>query len=172
MYLQITLPELKNQIFAVVRYGNVIGSRGSVVPFFKDKMIESNTLPITHLEMTRFWITLEDAVKFVIDSFLRMKGGEIFVPKIPSAKITDLAKSISPKAKFKVVGIRPWEKLHEKMCSINEARLTLEFKKFYLIKPSITFLKEILITIIILWVKKEKLYQKILNTDLITIRIF
>ena len=117
---------VKNQIFAVVRYGNVIGSRGSVVLFFKDKMIESNTLPITHLEMTRFWITLEDAVKFVIDSFLRMKGGEIFVPKIPSAKITDLANQFLPKAK--VVGIRPGEKLHEKMCSINEARLTLEFK--------------------------------------------
>tara|TARA_B100000965_G_C19583370_1_gene754580 strand:- start:1014 stop:2030 length:1017 start_codon:yes stop_codon:yes gene_type:complete len=130
---------VKNKIFAVVRYGNVIGSRGSVVPFFKEKMKESNTLPITHLEMTRFWITLEDAVKFVIDSFLRMKGGEIFLPKIPSAKITDLAKSISPKAKFKLVGIRPGEKLHEKMCSINEARLTLEFKKFYLIKPTITF---------------------------------
>jgi UDP-N-acetylglucosamine 4,6-dehydratase len=127
------------QIFSVVRYGNVIGSRGSVVPFFKDKIKKTNTLPITDLDMTRFWITLEDAVKFVFLSFLRMKGGEIFVPKIPSAKITDLIKAISSKAKIKIIGIRPGEKLHEKMCSINESRLTLEFKNFFLIKPSITF---------------------------------
>lgn len=126
-------------IFSVVRYGNVIGSRGSVVPFFKEKIKKSNIIPITDLNMTRFWISLEDAVKFVFLSFLRMKGGEIFVPKIPSAKITDLAKAISSKAKFKIVGIRPGEKLHEKMCSINESRLTLEFDKFFLIKPSIIF---------------------------------
>ena len=89
--------------------------------------------------MTRFWITLEQAIDFVLKSFERMKGGEIFVPKIPSIKVTDLAKAMATNLSHKIIGIRPGEKLHEKMCSINEAYLTLEFKDHYVIKPSITF---------------------------------
>ena len=126
--------------FSVVRYGNVAGSRGSVIPIFK-KLIDqgSKELPITDNRMTRFWITLDQAVKFVLKSFDRMQGGEIFVPKIPSIKVTDLAKAMAPKLNHKVVGIRPGEKLHEKMCSINESHLTLDFKEHYVIMPSIKF---------------------------------
>ena len=126
--------------FSVVRYGNVAGSRGSVVPIFKNFIDKgSKELPITDVKMTRFWITLEQAIDFVLKSFERMKGGEIFVPKIPSIKVTDLAKAMAPNLSHKIIGIRPGEKLHEKMCSINEAYLTLEFKDHYVIKPSITF---------------------------------
>ena len=126
--------------FSVVRYGNVAGSRGSVIPIFKQVIAQgSKELPITDIRMTRFWITLDQAINFVIKSFERMQGGEIFVPKIPSIKVTDLAKAIAPKSNHKIVGIRPGEKLHEKMCSINEAHLTLDFKDHYVIKPSITF---------------------------------
>ncbi len=127
--------------FSVVRYGNVAGSRGSVVPIFK-KLIEqgSKELPITDDKMTRFWITLSQAVEFVLKSFERMQGGEIFVPKIPSIRVTDLAKAIGPKMNHKIIGLRPGEKLHEKMCSIHEAYLTLDFKDHYVIKPSINFL--------------------------------
>ena len=126
--------------FAVVRYGNVAGSRGSVVTIFR-RLIEegSKELPITDDKMTRFWITLNQAVNFVLKSFERMQGGEIFVPKIPSIKITDLAKAMAPKLNQKIIGIRPGEKLHEKMCSINEAYLTLNFKDHYVIRPSIRF---------------------------------
>ena len=126
--------------FSVVRYGNVAGSRGSVVTVFKSLIEQgSKELPITDTKMTRFWITLEQAVDFVLKSFNRMQGGEIFVPKIPSIKITDLAKAMGPKLNHKVVGIRPGEKLHEKMCSVNESHLTLDFKDYYVIKPSIQF---------------------------------
>jgi len=126
--------------FSVVRYGNVAGSRGSVVTVFKSLIAQgSKELPITDTKMTRFWITLDQAVDFVLKSFSRMQGGEIFVPKIPSIKITDLAKAMGPKLNHKVVGIRPGEKLHEKMCSINESHLTLDFKDYYVIKPSIQF---------------------------------
>lgn len=121
--------------FAVVRYGNVVGSRGSVVPFFREKAKEGH-LPITDERMTRFWITLEKGVRFVIKSFERMYGGEIFVPKIPSMKITDLAKAIAPKAKAKVVGIRPGEKLHEVMISADDARQTKELADCYVIQPA------------------------------------
>ena len=126
--------------FSVVRYGNVAGSRGSVVPIFK-KLIEqgSKELPITDDKMTRFWITLSQAVEFVLKSFERMQGGEIFVPKIPSIRVTDLAKAMAPKLNHKIIGIRPGEKLHEKMCSINESYLVLGFKDHYVIKPSIRF---------------------------------
>ncbi len=129
--------------FSVVRYGNVAGSRGSVVPIFK-KLIEqgSKELPITDDKMTRFWITLSQAVEFVLKSFERMQGGEIFVPKIPSIRVTDLAKAIGPKMNHKIIGLRPGEKLHEKMCSIHEAYLTLDFKDHYVIKPSIRFYDE------------------------------
>ena len=126
--------------FAVVRYGNVAGSRGSVVPFF-DKLIRdgSDHLPITHAEMTRFWITLEQGVDFVLKNFARMKGGELFVPKIPSIRITDLATAMAPQLPQKIVGIRPGEKLHEVMCPVDDSYHTYEFKDYYVIAPSISF---------------------------------
>ena len=106
-----------NTRFAVVRYGNVVGSRGSVVPFFKKLIADgAKELPITDERMTRFWLKLEDGVDFVLKNFERMQGGEIFIPKIPSMRILDLAKAIAPEAKIKVIGIRPGEKLHEVMC--------------------------------------------------------
>lgn len=124
--------------FSVVRYGNVVGSRGSVVPFFK-KLIEDGAteLPITDLQMTRFWITLQQGVDFVIKNFTRMKGGEIYVPKIPSVKITDLAEAIAPGVPVKEIGIRPGEKLHETMCPLDDSHLTLEFHDHYVITPTI-----------------------------------
>lgn len=126
--------------FSVVRYGNVLGSRGSVVPFFKRLIAQgASELPITDERMTRFFITLEQGVDFVIKSFSRMHGGEIFVPKIPSMRIIDLATSLAPNLKTKIIGIRPGEKLHEIMISLDDAHITLEFDDFYLIKPSIVF---------------------------------
>ena len=126
--------------FSVVRYGNVVGSRGSVVPFFK-KLIENNvkSLPITDPRMTRFWITLQQGVDFVIKNFYRMHGGEIFIPKIPSVKITDLAKALSENTPLEFIGIRPGEKLHELMVPEDDSHLSLEFKDHFVIKPSITF---------------------------------
>ena len=121
--------------FAVVRYGNVVGSRGSVVPFFLKKK-EEGVLPITDERMTRFWITLDQSVQFVLDSLKRMKGGELFVPKIPSMNIMDLAKAIAPKAKTKIIGIRPGEKIHEVMISSDDAINTLEFDTYFVIQPS------------------------------------
>jgi len=132
--------EKRKTKFSVVRYGNVVGSRGSVVPVFKHFIDKGkNELPITDEKMTRFWITLKQAVDFVLKSFERMQGGEIFVPKIPSIRVVDLARAMAPKSKIKIIGIRPGEKLHEKMCSIHEVNLTLEFKDHYLIQPSINF---------------------------------
>ena len=123
--------------FSVVRYGNVAGSRGSVQQLFNDLNKEgSKYLPITDKRMTRFWITLDKGVDFVIKSFFRMKGGEIFVPKIPSLKITDLAKAIGPKKKIKIIGVRSGEKIHEVMCPQESAHLTLNFKDHYVIYPS------------------------------------
>lgn len=129
-----------NSRFSVVRYGNVIGSRGSVVPFFKS-LRESGAkfIPITDKRMTRFFITLNDGVRFVLKSLERMQGGEIFVPKIPSVKITDLAKVIAPNIPQKVIGIRPGEKLHEIMIPKDDARLCVEFDDFYIIEPTINF---------------------------------
>jgi UDP-N-acetylglucosamine 4,6-dehydratase len=125
--------------FSVVRYGNVVGSRGSVVPFFKQLVAEgADCLPITDKRMTRFWITLEEGVEFVIKNFRRMQGGEIFIPKIPSVLITDLARSIAD-LPIDVVGIRPGEKLHEIMCPVDDAHLTYEFVDHFVIKPSIFF---------------------------------
>jgi UDP-N-acetylglucosamine 4,6-dehydratase/5-epimerase len=126
--------------FSVVRYGNVVGSRGSVVPYFK-KLLQDGVkqIPITHPDMTRFWITLQQGVDFVFKSIERMDGGEIFVPKIPSIKITDLAKSIAPNIPIEVIGIRPGEKLHEIMCPSDDSHLTIEFDDHYVICPSITF---------------------------------
>jgi len=128
--------------FSVVRYGNVTGSRGSVIPFFKKLISEGATeLPITDEKMTRFLITLEDGVNFVLKNFERMYGGEIFIPKIPSMKITDLAKAIAPDLSHKIIGIRPGEKLHEIMCPSDDSHLTLEFNNHYVIKPTIQFNK-------------------------------
>ncbi|MDT8384243.1 MAG: UDP-N-acetylglucosamine 4,6-dehydratase (inverting) [Gammaproteobacteria bacterium] len=124
--------------FAVVRYGNVVGSRGSVVPFFKKQIADgARELPITDPRMTRFWITLQQGVDFVLKNFGRMQGGEIFVPKIPSVRIVDLAESIAPGVAHKVVGIRPGEKLHEVMCPADDSHLTLDFDDHYVIRPSI-----------------------------------
>ncbi len=127
-------------IFAVVRYGNVVGSRGSVVPFFRKLITEGGTsLPITDERMTRFWILLEQGVDFVIENFDRMYGGEIFVPKLPSVRIVDLAQAIAPDMPRQIVGIRPGEKLHEVMCPADDSHLTLEFKDHFVIRPSIRF---------------------------------
>ena len=124
-------------IFSVARYGNVAGSRGSVIPYFQELINNKKKyLPITHEDMTRFWITLDQAVDFVFMSFQRMVGGEIFVPKIPSVKITDLAKAMAPNLKTKIVGIRPGEKIHELMCPNEYHHLTLEFKNHFKIIPS------------------------------------
>ncbi|MGD9788640.1 MAG: UDP-N-acetylglucosamine 4,6-dehydratase (inverting) [Sulfuricellaceae bacterium] len=130
----------QNTRFAVVRYGNVVGSRGSVVPFFK-KLIDSGAteLPITDPRMTRFWITLQQGVDFVFRNFARMQGGEVFVPKIPSARVTDLAAAMAPDLSTKVIGIRPGEKLHEIMCPLDDSHLTLEFSDHYVIQPAIRF---------------------------------
>lgn len=126
--------------FSVVRYGNVVGSRGSVVPFFM-KLIGNGALelPITDARMTRFWITLQQGVDFVISNFKRMQGGEIFVPKIPSVRITDLAAAMAPNLPIKIVGIRPGEKLHEIMCPLDDSHLTLDFDDHFVIQPSILF---------------------------------
>lgn len=126
--------------FAVVRYGNVLGSRGSVVPFFQKLIAEGATeLPITDERMTRFWITLQEGVDFVLKNFQRMHGGEIFIPKIPSMRVSDVANAIAPDMPHKNVGIRPGEKMHEVMCPRDDSHLTLEFHDHYVIKPSIQF---------------------------------
>ena len=122
--------------FSIVRYGNVIGSRGSVVPFFKQQM-KNGALPITDPRMTRFWIRLEDGAAFVERALKLMRGGEIFVPKLPSMKITDLATAVSADCKQTVIGIRPGEKLHELLITRDDARHTVEFAEFYLIKPAV-----------------------------------
>ncbi|NPA11423.1 MAG: UDP-N-acetylglucosamine 4,6-dehydratase (inverting) [Epsilonproteobacteria bacterium] len=128
----------KKTRFSVVRYGNVIGSRGSVVPFFVKLIKEGKkTLPITHKDMTRFLITLRQGVEFVLKNFERMQGGEIFVPKIPSMKIVDLAKALCEDCEFEYIGIRPGEKLHEIMITKDDR--CIEFKDHYVIKPTITF---------------------------------
>lgn len=126
--------------FSVVRYGNVVGSRGSVVPFFRKLIAEgASELPITDPRMTRFWITLQQGVDFVLKNFQRMHGGEIFVPKIPSVRITDLALAMAPELKHKIIGIRPGEKLHEVMCPADDSHLTLEFDDHYVIRPTIRY---------------------------------
>ena len=130
--------------FSVVRYGNVAGSRGSVVPFF-EKLVNDrvNSLPITDVRMTRFWLPLERGIKFVFQSFSRMYGGEIFVPKIPSIRIVDLASALAPDLAQHVVGMRPGEKLHEVMCPKDDARLAVEFLDHYVLRPSIKFNQEV-----------------------------
>ena len=130
--------------FSVVRYGNVVGSRGSVVPLFKRLVADGATeLPVTDARMTRFWITLQQGVDFVLRSLERMQGGEICVPKIPSARIVDLAQALAPRLSTRIVGIRPGEKLHEVMCPGDDSHLTLEFPDHYVISPSIQFSKPV-----------------------------
>ncbi len=126
--------------FSVVRYGNVVGSRGSVVPFFKQLLANgAKSLPSTHPEMTRFWITLQQGVDFVLKNFTRMYGGEIFIPKIPSMRILDLVESLAPGMPTEIIGIRPGEKLHEIMCPADDSHLTLEFADHFVIRPTIRF---------------------------------
>ncbi len=130
--------------FAVVRYGNVVGSRGSVVPFFKKLLAEgAAALPITDERMTRFWITLQQGVDFVLKDFHRMQGGELYVPKIPSIRIMDLAESVAPGMPVEFVGIRPGEKLHEIMCPADDSHLTLDFGDHYVIGPTIQMFRNV-----------------------------
>jgi UDP-N-acetylglucosamine 4,6-dehydratase len=123
--------------FSVVRYGNVMGSRGSVIPLFRRLAEAGESLPITDKRMTRFWITLDQAVRFVVDSFDLMRGGELFVPRIPSMKVMDLAEAIAPAAATYEVGIRPGEKLHEEMISPDDGRRTLAYPDRYVVQPTI-----------------------------------
>jgi UDP-N-acetylglucosamine 4,6-dehydratase/5-epimerase len=130
----------KRTIFSVVRYGNVVGSRGSVVPFFQKCIDEKKEfLPVTDERMTRFWITIQQGVDFVIKNFERMWGGEVFIPKIPSVRIKDLAAAMAPDMPQKIIGIRPGEKLHEIMCPKDDSHLTVEFDDHFVINPSIRF---------------------------------
>jgi UDP-N-acetylglucosamine 4,6-dehydratase len=129
--------------FSVVRYGNVVGSRGSVVPLFRKLIAEgADHLPITDERMTRFWITLQQGVDFVLKNFERMRGGEIFVPKIPSVRIVDVARAMAPRLAHRIVGIRPGEKVHEVMCPADDSHLTLEFSDHFVIRPSIVFTEQ------------------------------
>ena len=121
--------------YSVVRYGNVMGSRGSVIPFFKSLRGTGKPFPITDERMTRFWITLDQAVQFVIDTFEIMSGGELYVPRIPSMKIVDLARAIDPVAKFEITGIRPGEKIHEEMISVDDSRRTIQLQDRYVVNP-------------------------------------
>lgn len=130
----------KQTRFSVVRYGNVVGSRGSVVPFFKRLVSEgAREIPITDERMTRFWITLPQGVEFVLKNLARMHGGEIFIPKIPSMRITDLAEALAPHLPRRLIGIRPGEKLHEVMVPKDDSHLSVEFEEFFIIKPTIQF---------------------------------
>lgn len=129
---------LRKSKFGCVRYGNVVGSRGSVIPLFLEQR-KNGVITITDEQMTRFWITLEQGVRFVIECVARMKGGEVFVPKIPSTKITDIADIIAPKAKREVIGIRPGEKVNEILLTEEEARHTQEFDNYFVIEPEHPF---------------------------------
>jgi UDP-N-acetylglucosamine 4,6-dehydratase len=120
--------------FSVVRYGNVVGSRGSVVPLFR-QMAKTGVLPVTDERMTRFWLTLKKGVEFVMDRLCQMRGGEIFVPKIPSMRVVDLARLIAPKAAIEFIGIRPGEKLHEELISVHDSRRTVDMGDYYVIEP-------------------------------------
>lgn len=126
--------------FSIVRYGNVVGSRGSVVPLFKQLLSEECPhIPITDERMTRFLITLDQGVQFVLKAFERMHGGEVFVPKLPSAKVTDIARTMAPEKPLKIIGVRPGEKIHEVMCPADDCHLTLEYGDHYVIRPTINF---------------------------------
>lgn len=135
----------KETVFSLVRYGNVVGSRGSVIPFFLDLVAKGEKeLPITDERMTRFWITLEEGVELVLFALSQAKGGEVFIPKIPSMKVVDLAKAICPDCSYKIVGIRPGEKLHESLMSEGEARTGVDLGKYYTILPQFVFREHLL----------------------------
>jgi len=157
-------------MFSVVRYGNVMGSRGSVIPFFQEKK-SSGILPITDSRMTRFNITLKEGVQFVLDGLKRMHGGELFVPKIPSYRITDIATAIAPDAKHEIVGIRSGEKLHEEMITTSDSLNTIEFNDYYVIVPSTkSLLKKILIEDEKGWLCKEGFsYNSEMNEHFLTV---
>jgi FlaA1/EpsC-like NDP-sugar epimerase len=127
--------------FSVVRYGNVVGSRGSVIPLFREQT-KTGKITITDPNMTRFWITLERGVHFVIDCIDRMEGGEIFVPKSPSMKVMDLADAIAPEAQKEIVGIRPSEKIHESLLTEEESQHTKEFDDYFVVEPEFAFWKK------------------------------
>jgi UDP-N-acetylglucosamine 4,6-dehydratase len=129
--------------FAVVRYGNVVGSRGSVIPLYKKLASEDKPLPITDVRMTRFWITLQQGIAFVFKSLVLMQGGELFIPKIPSSRIVDIAEAFAPGKEHAIIGIRPGEKLHEVMCPADDSHLTLEFESHYVMCPAISFANKI-----------------------------
>ena len=134
-------------LFSVVRYGNVVGSRGSVVPFFQKLISEnSNSIPVTHEDMTRFWITLQEGVDFVVNCISRMQGGEIFVPKIPSVKIMDLAMAMAPEIPVSIIGIRPGEKIHEVMCPMDDSHLNIEFNDHFVIAQVFYFILGLMIS--------------------------
>ncbi|MEO8449714.1 MAG: UDP-N-acetylglucosamine 4,6-dehydratase (inverting) [Gemmatimonadota bacterium] len=124
----------RGTMMSVVRYGNVVGSRGSVVPFFRNARV-NGFLPITDPRMTRFWITLDQGVEFVLDGLKRMHGGELFVPKIPSTDIMTLVEALAPECEIKIVGIRPGEKLHELMISEDDSRRTRDMGSYYVLQP-------------------------------------
>lgn len=128
----------RKTVFSCSRYGNVVGSSGSIVPLFKEQK-EKGEITITDERMTRFWITLEEGVKFVIECIEKMKGGEIFVPKIPSMKISDIAEVVAPGVNKKIIGIRPGEKMHETLLTVEESRHVKEFSDYYIIEPEFPF---------------------------------
>jgi UDP-N-acetylglucosamine 4,6-dehydratase len=135
-----TLAGSRDTRFSAVRYGNVLGSRGSVIPFFLDRA-KVGSIPITDERMTRFWLTIQEGVKFVLDSFERMHGGEIFVPKIPSFKVIDVARVVCPDVPTQVIGIRPGEKLHEVMITEDDSHSTYEFDEYFaIISPALKLL--------------------------------
>ena len=167
--------------FSAVRYGNVVGSRGSVVPYFK-QLIEkgAESLPITDPRMTRFWITLQQGVDFVLKNFSRMQGGEIFVPKIPSYRILDLAKAMAPNAKIKITGLRLGEKIHEDLITTSESEYTVDLKKYYailtfLVKSSNRLLTDKLLRNYLKFknskrVKKDFSYRSDTNSDFLKVK--
>jgi UDP-N-acetylglucosamine 4,6-dehydratase len=124
--------------FSVVRYGNVVGSRGSVIPFFKECIASGRPIPITDPEMTRFWITLPQAIRFVVDAFDTMNGGELYVPRIPSMRIVDLVEAMAPGHPTVDIGIRPGEKLHEEMISAEDSERTIGQESRYIVKPTVS----------------------------------
>ena len=158
----------QQSIFSVVRYGNVMGSRGSVIPFFMEQR-KTGMLPITDPRMTRFWISLDRTVEFVLECLERMVGGELFIPKIPSLNIMDLAKAIAPECKTKIIGIRPGEKIHEVLLPRSEARNALELEKSYFIQPAFDFWLERFVNNGAKPVSPDFEYSSETNSDFLTI---
>ncbi len=155
-------------------YGNVFNSRGSVIPLFRNLISKNKkSLPITHEKMTRFFISVENGVKFVLTSFKRMHGGEIFVPKLPSVFIKDIVKAFDPKLKYHIIGIRPGEKLHEVLCVKEESYLTIEFKNHYIIEPLVWNVKSYMIDkngVKGKRVKKDFEYNSFINKNFLSVK--